>query len=645
MKKSLIFLLLFVLTLALCFTVPGVAAVAEEGIAYNEMQSVTTGLINPATTVTEIKSSADINKAVSSKANVVLVDFDAGLNVTAEDGSAICGVSALPNSLRTGTLIGYKIENAEELDALVSYMSANGVTDSYLVCKDEQLLYNARKKYSMALGVLDLRGQTVTADNVVSKTNAGFSKIAIVDGEGLTLEAVESMRKRYVTVWAEDTAPTRASAVKTVLTGVNGVLTDDVSVYNSAYTEFFKKANSVVRRSFTIGHRGSTATYGGYSDFGPENTLESAKKACADGVDYVEIDVHFTLDRELVIMHDSTLGTMMNASGLVETTNYSDLLNYTYKNFDDSYKIPTLRQMIEYFKTTDCMLVIELKEYTNNLAVAVTDLVKEMDFEDQCVIICFSKQTLNDCYNNAPNIACGALDSTDYRVYEKIYDEKHDVYKNGELVLSDTLQSIIASTNGFNNAFNPAYTVVTEKLTKQLAMRGIGTQLWTVTTASQIDMYVNQGVSSVTIDGAAMIAQNIKTVSTDKQEYTAEIGSDADVKVYGNYYARSDYEGNAVAPLDLTDDTFAVPMIVDGDSFEVDGNKLRAVKEGESVVVYRYKAFSSSGEYYLYSQPITVKAVPVQANQGGGCGSVAGAGAIGFAVLLCGAAILKKKEI
>jgi len=86
MKKSLIFLLLFVLTLALCFTVPGVAAVAEEGIAYNEMQSVTTGLINPATTVTEIKSSADINKAVSSKANVVLVDFDAGLNVTAEDG-------------------------------------------------------------------------------------------------------------------------------------------------------------------------------------------------------------------------------------------------------------------------------------------------------------------------------------------------------------------------------------------------------------------------------------------------------------------------------------------------------------------------------------------------------------------------------
>jgi len=180
---------------------------------------------------------------------------------------------------------------------------------------------------------------------------------------------------------------------------------------------------------------------------------------------------------------------------------------------------------------------------------------------------------------------------------------------------------------------------------KQLAMRGIGTQLWTVTTASQIDMYVNQGVSSVTIDGAAMIAQNIKTVSTDKQEYTAEIGSDADVKVYGNYYARSDYEGNAVAPLDLTDDTFAVPMIVDGDSFEVDGNKLRAVKEGESVVVYRYKAFSSSGEYYLYSQPITVKAVPVQANQGGGCGSVAGAGAIGFAVLLCGAAILKKKEI
>lgn len=274
-----------------------------------------------------------------------------------------------------------------------------------------------------------------------------------------------------------------------------------------------------MRDPFIIGHRGSGATEGGYSVYGPENTLESAEKAFADGADYIEIDVHFTLDKELVVMHDSLIGTMMNAKGTVETTSYADLKNYTYKNFDDSYRIPTLRQFIEYFKPTDCMLVIELKDYSKPLAEAVAALIREYDFENQCVVICFSKQSLGYMYQALPSVGLGALSSDDFRVYEKIYDEKHDIYKNGDLLLSDTLRGVFGAIQNYNCVYNPGFNVLTEEMIRQIQLRGVGVHAWTLTSANLIDQYRMQGCASLTIDGVAMLAETIRTISADRTEY------------------------------------------------------------------------------------------------------------------------------
>lgn len=647
MKKFKFISSLLVIIFAFFYFIPiSVRANTEDKIAYNEVQTAETGMVNPAIVLLELNVKSDLQKAVKDKVNVVIADVDDKLNVVDKDGEKLGDVATLSDNLRTGTLIAYKVDSVDEVNALTSCFGANGGLDTYILSSDESLVYSARKKCSFCYGVLDLRGQeNLTTNEIVKKTNQAYCKIALLDGENLTVDYVDNLRKRYVTVWAEDLAPTRKSSVELLLTGINGVLTDNVGVYSSTYTEFFSKPISLVRKTFTIGHRGSTATNGVYSVFGPENTLESAQKAYFDGMDYVEIDVHFTLDKEIVVMHDSTIGSMMNATGLIETTNYADLLTYTYKGFDESFKIPTLRQMIEYFKQTDCMLVIELKDYGQALAKAVTDLVKEMNFENQCVIICFAKSALEYCYQNAPEIPCGALESTDHRLFEKVYDEKHDVYKNGDLILSDTLLSTYEALGSFNTTYNPGYNVLNEKLIKQLINRGTGVNLWTLNNISQIELYIKQGVSSVTIDGAAAVALNIRTVSTDKPSYKVDVGNFADVKVYGNYFARFDYDGNPVKSLDITDDNFAVPMIVEGDAFEVEEGKLKAVKTGESTVVYRYKTFATSGEQYIYSQPITLTAEEsTRTGKSAGCSGSVSLGAIGVVMLLGGVVLLKKKE-
>jgi len=45
----------------------------------------------------------------------------------------------------------------------------------------------------------------------------------------------------------------------------------------------------------------------GFSGIAPENTMVAFQKALEVGVDGVELDVHGTLDRQVVSIHDSTL--------------------------------------------------------------------------------------------------------------------------------------------------------------------------------------------------------------------------------------------------------------------------------------------------------------------------------------------------
>lgn len=59
-----------------------------------------------------------------------------------------------------------------------------------------------------------------------------------------------------------------------------------------------------------IAHRGSKGTR-------PENTLVAFQAAIDDGCDGIETDVHFSKDRQLIIMHDETVDRTTNGHGLI----------------------------------------------------------------------------------------------------------------------------------------------------------------------------------------------------------------------------------------------------------------------------------------------------------------------------------------
>lgn len=68
----------------------------------------------------------------------------------------------------------------------------------------------------------------------------------------------------------------------------------------------------------TVGHRGLMAAE-------PENTLRSFRRAAAEGVDVVELDLHLSRDGELVVLHDATLDRTTDGSGPVSAFTLEEL--------------------------------------------------------------------------------------------------------------------------------------------------------------------------------------------------------------------------------------------------------------------------------------------------------------------------------
>ena len=95
-----------------------------------------------------------------------------------------------------------------------------------------------------------------------------------------------------------------------------------------------------------IGHRGAK----GYA---PENTLVSFQKAIELGVDGIELDVHLSIDGEIVVIHDDTIDRTTSQKGLVNHFTASTLADLG---------IPTLEAVFD-MVNQQCFINIELKTY------------------------------------------------------------------------------------------------------------------------------------------------------------------------------------------------------------------------------------------------------------------------------------------
>ena len=143
---------------------------------------------------------------------------------------------------------------------------------------------------------------------------------------------------------------------------------------------------------WVIAHRG-------YSQNFPENTLVAVQAALTAGVPMVEIDVMFSRDRKLVVIHDAALERTTNGQGAVNDLTIEELKQLDAGRwFNSKYADERLPELSEVLDLIDgqARLNIEIKAdaYEHHhppdaIEKQVVDLVKQKNLQDAVLISSF----------------------------------------------------------------------------------------------------------------------------------------------------------------------------------------------------------------------------------------------------------------
>ena len=144
------------------------------------------------------------------------------------------------------------------------------------------------------------------------------------------------------------------------------------------------------------GHRGA-------AKLEPENTLRSIQKAIDLGVDQIEIDLHLTRDRHLVVIHDASVDRTTEGHGAVADFTLAEI-----KQLDAGVgeRIPTLQEVIDLVRGK-ATLQIEIKGPGTTEPVVRT--VAQNGIESEVILTSFVHDRLREAHRLNPNIALGAL--------------------------------------------------------------------------------------------------------------------------------------------------------------------------------------------------------------------------------------------
>ena len=154
-----------------------------------------------------------------------------------------------------------------------------------------------------------------------------------------------------------------------------------------------------------IAHRGA-------SEYAPENTFAAYDKALDLGINHVELDVHFSRDGHIVVIHDDTLDRTTDGSGPVADLTLAELRELDAGSwFGAEYAWERIRSLAELFERYKGRLHfhIEIKGQAAGLASRTADLVRSYGLTGDVTFTSFWRPWLDEVRNYAPEMATGWL--------------------------------------------------------------------------------------------------------------------------------------------------------------------------------------------------------------------------------------------
>jgi glycerophosphoryl diester phosphodiesterase len=232
-----------------------------------------------------------------------------------------------------------------------------------------------------------------------------------------------------------------------------------------------------VNRPLIFAHRGANHVC-------PENTLPAFAAAVDLGADGVELDVQFSSDGQLVIIHDYSLDKTTSGKGRVVSLPYAELKHLDAGSwFGPEFAatcIPTLDQVLDLLQGK-LLINIELKslDMASTLGRDVVRCVQDHDMAEQVVLSSFNPFTLRAAKRAGPEFECALLISPD---------------------LPGWMRSGLTRRWSLARALHPEFVMVDERYVADARKRKLPVRPWTVNEEADMRRMLDLGVDAIITD-------------------------------------------------------------------------------------------------------------------------------------------------
>ncbi len=248
----------------------------------------------------------------------------------------------------------------------------------------------------------------------------------------------------------------------------------------------YNLAVEYVRTTEVTAHRGASVAY-------PENTMAAFEGAKELGADWIELDVQQTADGQIVVLHDTNLRRTTGLDRNIWEATWDEVRQLDAGSFFDpafaGEPVPLLADVIAFARENGMKLNIELKPsgHESSFERDVADIIREQDFEGQCVVT-------SQIYNVLENVKACAPEIQTVYVLSLAYGD---------------ITSLTAADH-----FSVEASSVTPTLVRQV--HGAGKQLyaWTVNTEESIQAMLDLNVDNIVTDNITLAKEIIYAAKT-----------------------------------------------------------------------------------------------------------------------------------
>lgn len=264
----------------------------------------------------------------------------------------------------------------------------------------------------------------------------------------------------------------------------------------------------LARRVLNYAHQGGARE-------GPSSTLAGMRTALAAGADALELDVHCTVDGELVVCHDETVDRTTEGSGRISEMTLADVqrLDNAYwwrpgelvdhevgpwplrgrAAADADYRIPTLRAVLEAFPGV--FLNLDIKEATGYEGL-LAEVLREHGRTDDVIVASFHDIATERFAAVAPEIGTSAGTNATAEFFFAVRDGKPPPTR-GHVALQ------VPPTYGDT-------VIVEERFVAAAHEAGVAVHVWTIDEPDEMRRLIGLGVDAIITDRPSVLAEVLR---------------------------------------------------------------------------------------------------------------------------------------